>query len=278
MKLKNKQEWLDNIPVRIQYFIDILPPNIAAKCDYSINSLNELENYLINTYTVEKVIEDDYLLECFATYFGEAYIKIIHNATWKLETDAKDVNYNKMYFCVPNTIAWGEPRYAIIVALRRKTGSYLQSFIEDGLSYSNSVNIVKDVTMISKCGTFYTNFILPLAQEEGFLERIKTQLSVRYQLEDSGLHFIIKIKDYCFYFSFIQEDWVIEESKDIAQNVGSHRADKQLIANCKSRIEVSADDDFDMDYFNDFMMLMEVISEKEKVVIFDYESGTFFDE
>ena len=278
MKLNNEQEWLDDIPTRIQYIMEKFPESIKTKLDYTNESLNKLEDYLIRNFTTEEVMKDDYFLECLATYFGESYIKLIQGSIWKLETDIKDVNYNKMYFCVPNTIAWGEPCYAIIVALRRKTGNYLQSFIEEGLEYSNMKNSNEGTNVLNGSGTFYNNFIIPLAHEDGFWERIKTHLINHYELEDRGSHFIIKVKNYCFYFSYIQEDWVAEESQDIANNAAKHREDKQLIANSKSRVEVSGDDDFDMDYFNDFVMLMEVIENCEKVVIFDYESGTFFDE
>ena len=64
----------------------------------------------------------------------------------------------------------------------------------------------------------------------------------------------LRIKDYMFTYSLIAENWVQEESKDIADTFGRKRNDYMIIKESRSRVEFYGDDDPDMDYFNEFIM------------------------
>ena len=75
----------------------------------------------------------------------------------------------------------------------------------------------------------------------------------------------------------ISREEVLAESKEIADNYSGHK-NKQEIASCKSRIEFWGDQDDGMDYFNEHLFILEQFMDNEKVLIYDFISGVFFDE
>ncbi len=82
-------------------------------------------------------------------------------------------------------------------------------------------------------------------------------------------------EEYYFYLSVVDETWVIEESREIAQSHGS-RNESGVIRECAYRIEFYGDDDLNMDYFNDYFALMEEFQKIPGVIIFDYPNNAFF--
>ena len=88
----------------------------------------------------------------------------------------------------------------------------------------------------------------------------------------------VKVNEYMFTYVFIAEDWVLEESRDIADSFGRKRKDHLIIKESRSRIEFYGDDDYDMNYFNDYLLMLEKIQRELPVIIFDAENGKFFDE
>src|SRR5215207_5342934 len=125
----------------------------------------------------------------------------------------------------------------------------------------------------------YTNFIFPVNGDEGFFERVRSVLlnyvnssHAKPKLTDNGNEIILNYNGYEFHFTFISDDYVAEESAEIANSFARHRADKHKIAHCKSRVEFYGDDDFFMHHFNESLFLLDAIKEAEQVVIFDYQS------
>ncbi len=83
---------------------------------------------------------------------------------------------------------------------------------------------------------------------------------------------------YKFTFNLNKEKWVIEESIDIAESFGKKRPDYYRIKNSKERIEFYGKEDFNMDFFNDYLLILENIQREMNVTIFDTDNGKFFDE
>ena len=67
-----------------------------------------------------------------------------------------------------------------------------------------------------------------------------------------------------------------EESKDIAETFGKNRTDYNRISNSQKRIEFYGEEDFNMDYFNDYLLILENIQREMHVTIFDTDNGKFF--
>lgn len=82
-------------------------------------------------------------------------------------------------------------------------------------------------------------------------------------------------EEYYFYLALVEESWVAEESREIADNQAK-RSEAEVIRNCRYRIEFYGDDDVNMDYFNDYFALMEEIQKIPGAIIFDYPNGKFF--
>lgn len=82
-------------------------------------------------------------------------------------------------------------------------------------------------------------------------------------------------EEYYFYLALVDESWVTEESRAIADNQAK-RSESEVIWNCPHRIEFYGDDDLNMNYFNDYFALMEEIRKMPGAIIFDYPNGQFF--
>jgi len=89
----------------------------------------------------------------------------------------------------------------------------------------------------------------------------------------SGLD--LQFKDYIFRLDFDRSPHVLEEAADIAARFGANTGKQQRIAACTSRFEVRADDDPEMNYFNDFMYIIEASQRIGEVYAFDTASRSF---
>lgn len=81
--------------------------------------------------------------------------------------------------------------------------------------------------------------------------------------------------DYNFYIYLSDEEHVNEEATEIAndQDVdwNENIFDKEKLKTCKKRFEVWGDDDFDIDYFNDSLFIIEQIENFNNIIIFQNE-------
>lgn len=82
-------------------------------------------------------------------------------------------------------------------------------------------------------------------------------------------------EEYYFYLSLVGESWVVEESREIAEN-NATRGESVVIRECSYRVEFYGDDDLNMDYFNDYFGIMEELQKIPGIIIYDYPNGTFF--
>ncbi len=119
----------------------------------------------------------------------------------------------------------------------------------------------------------YEYFIFDLNCIEHPMKRMETLLINHYakqkicpKIITNGKYLNLEFADYKFYLTYIEEDWVILESKDIADSFSKHREDKEKIANCTSRIEFYGEEDFNMDYFNESLFIIETIIENNFLV------------
>ena len=71
---------------------------------------------------------------------------------------------------------------------------------------------------------------------------------------------------------------VLEESKEIAEKFAEGRADRDLIAACDRRFEVSADADDDMDYFNNWLIATERLRDLVDGIVFCPDDDTFLND
>ena len=88
---------------------------------------------------------------------------------------------------------------------------------------------------------------------------------------------ILKLKeDYNFNFQIDNSEGVEEESKEISESYKG-KIDKNLISNCKTRIEFWGDEDDSGNYMNESFFVLEHFAKNEEVLIYNFKSGEFIE-
>ncbi|HEZ0478615.1 MULTISPECIES: hypothetical protein [Neisseria] len=130
-KLEDFECWLWDMPNTIDSFMHRMPREIAENLDFSIKSLDIIEKYLLDTYQNSKQIMDDpsYVLDGYAVYVGETFIKILNDPSlhWELMLDEENVYYNLPVIKGRNLIDC--PLTMITTCLHRRKGVFLSSLL-----------------------------------------------------------------------------------------------------------------------------------------------------
>lgn len=103
-------------------------------------------------------------------------------------------------------------------------------------------------------------------------------LSPRWQIPDIVIgtdHIKLAWSNWSLRLFFAVAPHVLIESKEIAAAKATHRADRDIIASCDRRIEITSDPDPKMDHFNDYIFVLEVLERIPGVVLFDPYARTF---
>lgn len=130
--------------------------------------------------------------------------------------------------------------------------------------------------------TFYSYLAFITPGSDASLMALKNNLETFYEKSDIENKPEIVLNDqqidivfddeYRFYIAFSQEEYVNEEALELAQenelDWNENPIDKAKLETCHKRFEIWADDDFDMDYFNDSLFITEQIEKFNDVIIF----------
>lgn len=71
------------------------------------------------------------------------------------------------------------------------------------------------------------------------------------------------------YLNLNSKPWVIEESREIAKAIPESTAEVVAITCCSRRVEVISDPDPDMEHFNDYVFVVEVLQSFKGVIAVD---------
>lgn len=130
--------------------------------------------------------------------------------------------------------------------------------------------------------TFYSYLAFIAHTSDASLIALKNNLETFYKrpvienkpeiiLEDNQINIIFD-DEYQLYIAFSEEEYVNEEALEIAQEQqldwNENTFDKTALETCRKRFEIWGDDDFDMDYFNDSLFVIEQIEQFSDVIIF----------
>lgn len=89
------QTWLSAMDFALDEMLAEAPPELAAKLDFSVSSLDALEAYLKSRFGgVEELKADPHWLDFAHRYFGEVLVRTT-GRTWRLSTDARTMNFGK---------------------------------------------------------------------------------------------------------------------------------------------------------------------------------------
>lgn len=130
--------------------------------------------------------------------------------------------------------------------------------------------------------TFYSYLAFITPDSDANLIDLKNNLEIFYArpviedkpkivLENNQITIIFN-DEYRLNIAFSNEEYVNEEAIGIAQehqlDYNENAFDKTKLETCYKRFEVWGDDDFDMDYFNDSLFVIEAIEKFNDVIIF----------
>ena len=129
--------WITCIPDKINFlkkYIEDFNLNINI-VDYSLESLNQLESYLIENYSIESIKSDEDLFDSIASYIGTVYKKNIPQSKWFVElNDTKYIYFNKPELIVEKLTSF-QPHSYITTAIDRKKGDLWSTVILKHLNY-----------------------------------------------------------------------------------------------------------------------------------------------
>ena len=110
---------------------------------------------------------------------------------------------------------------------------------------------------------------------------LQAKLRSRYQQHKSApdliefiseKQLIIKWTNFQFTIYKNTESYVLEESQDIARNFPQY----PKIAKCDRRLEVSSDEDRQMEHFNDYIFIQETIEHLGRVFLYEPQTGQLY--
>ncbi|MDK4685538.1 hypothetical protein QDY71_03090 [Kingella negevensis] len=137
--------WLKDIPNILDGFISRMPKEVADKLDFSMESLDVVEKYLLDNYENNKQImfeEPFYILEGYAVYVGETFRKIIAShdphMCWQLMLEEDNVYYSLPILDGYNIIDC--PLTMVTASLDRRTGIYISSILNSVLERYSQYN------------------------------------------------------------------------------------------------------------------------------------------
>ncbi|MDR1502140.1 MAG: hypothetical protein LBT43_06765 [Prevotella sp.] len=141
---ENYTWWLTIMP-DVMYNLQLLPKNVSSKLDYSVESLNILELYIIENYNMEELKLPNYktVVDLFSRYIGETFRKNIKDTIWEMENRKDYFGYgfpminkkNNIPFTkvLPSSILFGSIANAQENNIY-KTGEYLSGILKHKIS------------------------------------------------------------------------------------------------------------------------------------------------
>jgi len=143
----NFQEWIFYIGNKMDYFTEEFAKKNNLKLDYSIKSLDDIENWIINNYnTINDLKESNEVLDLITIYIGETFRKHI-GGKWFMDIDNKDNAYYMMPVLTSPKYK-GElykvPRTFATACILRKKGNYISTILKNNMQkMSTAKNAVK---------------------------------------------------------------------------------------------------------------------------------------
>lgn len=139
--IKDEQEkfewWITCIDEKISNLKKKLPIELKEKMDKSIDSIDGLENFLIENYNASDKKIDFETWDEIASYIAAVYKLKIESSKWFIELEDKEnVFYNKPGLQTNNEIFFCPHSY-VMAAIDRRTGNFIAKVIKNHQRISN---------------------------------------------------------------------------------------------------------------------------------------------
>lgn len=130
------QEWLILIDFKMDYFTKDFAEENKLTLDYSINSLDELEGWILANFDdAKKLIAEEKLLDYLTVYIGETFRKHI-GSKWFIDLE----NKKNAYFALPvltdpsyRGITYKSPMTYATACISRKKGNYISTILNNNI-------------------------------------------------------------------------------------------------------------------------------------------------
>ncbi len=130
--------------------------------------------------------------------------------------------------------------------------------------------------------TFYQYLAFIQPDSDADLTVLKTNLESFYaktnrrpNISQIDKTITVAFDNYKFEIFLTDESHVIEEAAEIANDrvtdYAENSFDKEKLKTSSKRFEISGEDDFDMDYFNDSLFIVEATEKFKGVIVFDVD-------
>lgn len=133
---ENFQEWIFFISDKMEYFTEEFAKENNLKLDYSIESLDEVEKWLLDHFsTIDSLKNNSKLLDLLTIYIGETFRKQI-GGKWYMDLENKD----NAYYHIPvltspdyKGIKYKSPLTYATASIDRKKGNYISTILKNNI-------------------------------------------------------------------------------------------------------------------------------------------------
>lgn len=290
-------EWFNNIHRRIGDWKNRLTPSFSSQLDLTPNSLRLVEQWLLEKFDTPQTARNPLnvtLLDEVGTYIGEVFIRNFPESQWRIAENRASLRISDETPPLVDIPPLGgyDIHSKIFPLLHFRTGNELIGLYELIKKRIQSTEIESQTMtntniQIENRGFAYQYMFL-LTDPKYTLQQLQTWLEVYYQkmiaAQKASLelplpsHLLLHLGNYRFHFIHKDEDWVKEESAEMADNYRGTAVSKDQIRQCASRIEFYGDEDPQMDYFNEQFSLLQRLKDEPGLLIFDYLNNQFIQE
>lgn len=282
--------WVSTIDQVVDQWIETLPDTVRTRLDFTPESLTVLEQYLLERFESPMDAynsENSSTIDSASGYIGKVYLANFAIAEWcpSSSTDPSML-FPQICFGASGSLV---PFLHIPPLLNFRTGEGLITVFEKKTASVKNLEeyLLKKIPTIEVRGFAYQYMFL-LTDPKYTLQQLQTWLEAYYQkmiaAQKASLelplpsHLLLHLGNYRFHFIHKDEDWVKEESAEMADNYRGSAVSKDQIRQCASRIEFYGDEDPQMDYFNEQFSLLQQLKDEPGLLIFDYLNNQFIQE
>lgn len=130
------QEWIFFIGFKLDYITGEFAQKQNLNLDYSIDSLDTLENWILNNYDeIKKLIEDRQMLDYLTVYIGETFRKHI-GGKWFIDLkNKKNVYYSMPVLTDPSFRGevYKAPMTYATACIDRQKGNYISTILKNNI-------------------------------------------------------------------------------------------------------------------------------------------------
>lgn len=132
----NFQDWIFHIDTKMDSFTNEFAKENNLTLNYSIKSLDELENWMIANYkNPDEIISDKIKLDLLTIYIGETFRKHI-GGRWYMDLENKENAYYHMPVLTDEKykgVKYKSPLTFTTASIDRKKGNYISTILKNNM-------------------------------------------------------------------------------------------------------------------------------------------------